>query len=132
MARALLLPVGRDLFAIALDGVREVVERPQPTPLPTAPIAVRGLINVRGETVPLFDIGALAGAGLGADATFAAVVDSAHGLAALASDGVPEIAELGDAVGPADMFGGIATHAVGDRLAVLVDVETLLGPGAAL
>ena len=131
MLRALLLPVGRDLFAISVDGVREVVEAPRPTPLPTAPPAVRGLINVRGEIVPLFDIAVLAGVGVSETPTFAAVVDSARGLAALAVDGLPEIVELGDVVGPADVVGGIATHAVGDRLVVLVDVEALVGPGAA-
>lgn len=128
MAIALLLPCGLDTWAVPLESVREVISRPVATPVPTAPRAVCGLVNVRGEIVPLLDTGLLASAAPVGTATFAAVVESAEGPAALAATGLPEVAELGEPVAVPEGAGTVSTHAVGDRLATLLDLALLMTP----
>lgn len=54
--RALLCRVGRDLVAFVQSELREVVLIPKLTPLPEAPPWVLGLLNLRGEILPVVDI----------------------------------------------------------------------------
>jgi purine-binding chemotaxis protein CheW len=126
MISALLLPLGLDTYAVPLDRVREVVAGPDATPVPTAPRAVRGLINVRGEIMPLLDTGALAAGAVAESAGFGVVVGSPCGLAALVTTGLPEVAELDDPVASAEGPGALSIHAVGRRLVTLLDLEALI------
>ncbi len=43
-------------FGVSLDAVREVVRAVAITPVPGAPAVVEGVIDVRGEVVPVFDL----------------------------------------------------------------------------
>jgi purine-binding chemotaxis protein CheW len=43
-------------FALPTDSVREIVRAVAVRPLPRAPLVVEGLIDVRGQLVPLFDL----------------------------------------------------------------------------
>ena len=52
MTRAILLPVGRDWYALPPVALQEVVAGPVVTEVPMAPPTVRGLFNVRGQIVP--------------------------------------------------------------------------------
>jgi len=71
----LLVPVGADWYALDMASVREVVAFPLLTRVPTAPAALLGLFNLRGEIVPLFDTAALLDAGrMAGVASFAVVV----------------------------------------------------------
>ena len=126
--KALLIPVGRDLHALDMTWVREVVAAPLVTEVPTAPGAVLGVFNLRGDIVPLFDTAALLGLGTAASGTFAAVVESAAGLAGLAATGIPESVELGESIGATETEGTIAAYAIGTRIATLLDIEALLVP----
>jgi purine-binding chemotaxis protein CheW len=128
MTRAVLLPVERDWFALPMHTLQEVVAEPMVTPVPAAPATLRGLFNVRGQIVPLLDTAALLGLGRMTVAPFAAVVQTADGPAGLATSGVPEPAELGRRIGPADCRGAVATYAAGDRIATLLDPAVLLAP----
>lgn len=125
--RALLLPLGRDTFAVPLDAAREVVSGPRPTPLPTGPGSLVGLLNVRGQIVPLFDAGRLVGALPAPSCEHAVVVETSRGRAALVATALPEVAELGDPVAAAEVAGATTVHRVGDRLVTLLDLETALG-----
>jgi purine-binding chemotaxis protein CheW len=129
--RALLIPVALDLYAVPVDGVREVVRAPVLTRLPTAPALVLGLFNLRGEIVPLLDTSALIGLGSIPDWTFVAVVRSSLGSAGLAATSLPEPVALGEPVGPSESPATAGTYAVGHRLAVLLDIEELLRAGLA-
>lgn len=129
--RALLVPVGLDLYAVPMDRVREVVRAPPLTRLPTAPALVLGLFNLRGEIVPLMDTPALMGLTRIPAWSFVAVVRSRIGSAGLAATALPEPVSLGEAVGASASPATAGTHAVGQRLAVLLDIEALLG-GASL
>ena len=130
--------MGDDWFAVDLQVVREIVPSPMVTPVPTAPPALLGLFNLRGQLVPLFDIAGLVGLPPVGGREYATVVDAApelgrHGLAGLGSSGPPEIGELRASTGPSVLPGsrGIFTVPVEfapNRAVVLLDVEELLRP----
>lgn len=55
--------VRRDMFALAILAVREIIEFTSVTPVPMAPPFIRGVINLRGAVVPVVDLGARFGLG---------------------------------------------------------------------
>jgi purine-binding chemotaxis protein CheW len=125
VTRAILLPVGRDWFALPPVALQEVVADPDVTPVPAAPATVRGLFNVRGQIVPLLDTGALLGLDPPARCPFAVVVRTPKGPAALAVTGLPEPAELAWLVGPTRARGTVGAYAAGERIAVMLDPVAL-------
>jgi len=48
--------LGDELFAINVAQVREVLELPHITKVPTAPDYMRGVVNVRGKAIPVVDL----------------------------------------------------------------------------
>jgi purine-binding chemotaxis protein CheW len=48
--------LGDEVFAINVAQVREVLELPQITKVPSAPAYMRGVINVRGKATPVVDL----------------------------------------------------------------------------
>ena len=48
--------LGDELFAINVSQVREVLEVQQITKVPTAPPYMRGVVNVRGQAIPVVDL----------------------------------------------------------------------------
>lgn len=122
----MLLPVGRDVYAIPIDWVREVVTAPPLTALVTGPELVLGLFNLRGEIVPLLDTAELLGLSTVGTATFAVVVRSQQGLAGLTATAFPHRALLGDAAGPSDLPGTTGTYQLGRQVVVLLDPGLLL------
>ena len=48
--------LGDELFAINVSQVREVLEVPQITKVPAAPAYMRGVLNVRGQAIPVVDL----------------------------------------------------------------------------
>ena len=48
--------LGGELFAIDVSHVREVLEVPRVTKVPTAPAYLRGVVNVRGKAIPVVDL----------------------------------------------------------------------------
>jgi purine-binding chemotaxis protein CheW len=124
--QAVLLPVAEDVYAVAMDWVREVVTAPPLTPLVTAPEVVLGLFNLRGEVVPLLDTAMLLGLGAVGTVAFAVVLQSRSGLVGLAATGLPWRAELDGTVGPSELPGTAGSYRVDGLVAVLLDPPTLL------
>ena len=56
-----ILHVGEHTFALAAAGVERVLRAVEIEPLPEAPRGVRGIINLQGRIVPVFDLRALLG-----------------------------------------------------------------------
>jgi purine-binding chemotaxis protein CheW len=48
--------LGDELFAIQVANVREILEIPHITRVPTAPGYMRGVVNVRGKAIPVADL----------------------------------------------------------------------------
>lgn len=123
----LLLPLGAELYALALERVREVVVGVGVEPLPGAPPAVRGLANARGEVVGVLDTAVLLGIG-GEPGDHLVLVDSGRGTCALTARGCPRTGVLGDAAGPAELTASIGRFAVDDDVVTLLDLDALLHP----
>ena len=126
--QALLLSVGADRYALELTAIREVVLAPTVTPLPGAPASVLGVVNLRGEVVPVLDTAALLGAGRLERLTFVAVAETRHGPAALAADGEPSTVSLDKPAGAAESPVASGRFALPDGLVALLDVDVLLAP----
>ena len=127
--RALLLPLGVDLYALPLEQVREVLPLPRIATLPTAPPTVLGVFNLRGEVVPVLETSTVLGVeAVAGPPTYVAVVDTELGPAALVATELPRAVELADAVGETEMPGTAGSFQVDNRLAVLIELDTLLAP----
>jgi purine-binding chemotaxis protein CheW len=58
------LAVGREVLAVSIDTVREILEVGRLTALPRTPDFVRGVMNLRGAVVPVVDLSARLGLGV--------------------------------------------------------------------
>ncbi len=123
----LLLPVDKEFYSLPVQSFREVVSRPRITRLPASPESVLGLINVRGEIIPLFDVAALLGTGQSSAASFAAVFETASGRAAVGTTAPPFTESLGKRAGVSEVAGTRGVYRQADeRLSVLLDLDGLL------
>lgn len=122
------MPAGDLLVALPLDSAREVVAEPAVTPLPTAPPAVLGLMDLRGEIIPLFDIAVLLNAGASAP-SFVAVVQCERGLAGIATRGPLATVTLTDDLEPSQHGGVLGTAHLPEQVdAAVLDLDGLLSP----
>ena len=133
MVLGLLLPVRQDLYALPVDAVGEVLELDPATSLtalPGAAGAMLGLVNVRGQVLPVLDTAALLGlAPLRPEERKAmVVVRVARGVAALATTAMPRTELLGEELGPSPMATATSRHRAGQQVATLLDLEALLAP----
>jgi purine-binding chemotaxis protein CheW len=48
----------REMFAVAIEHIKEIIEYGQPTEVPMMPSFIRGVINLRGAVVPVIDLNA--------------------------------------------------------------------------
>ena len=58
------MAVGREVLAVPIDAVREILEVGRLTALPRTPDFVRGVMNLRGAVVPVVDLSARIGQGV--------------------------------------------------------------------
>lgn len=127
-------------YGLPVSVVRNIIRYETPTFVPRAPAAVTGVINLRGEVVPVVDLGErLFGTPLvPGSSSRIIVVESPAGPVGLAVDAATEVAHVDPAdVRPApeaaldpetsEAFEGVVL--VGDRLVVLIDPSKVL-PGA--
>lgn len=124
--RVMLIPIDGGSYAVPLTDVREVVVTPIITPLPTGPSVVAGLLNLRGEVLPvIIATEVIAGAAAAVPDT-AVVVEARGGLVALAITGTPVIGDLGELIETSDAPGRLGIYRAGDEVCVLLDLLTLL------
>jgi purine-binding chemotaxis protein CheW len=132
MMRALLVPVGIETYAIELGDVLEVVETPAVIGVPTAPDAVLGLFNLRGDVVVLLDTGMLLGSEAAEEMVAVVIVDSPLGSAGLSATGDTRTVELGEAIGESRMPNGRGRYRFEDLIVTLLDlpavIEAVHGP----
>jgi purine-binding chemotaxis protein CheW len=55
-AQYITFKLGQESFALNVGQVREVLETPAITKVPTAPPYMRGVVNVRGKAIPVVDL----------------------------------------------------------------------------
>lgn len=138
--------LGTEWYAVRVPGIREVGRVPRLTEVPRAPAALLGVMNLRGEVIPVYDLkprlrlaaAPAAVAGPGAPRTLlpstarVIVLRSARGDAAVLVDSVLDVIRLRPSeiepaprgTGERDGILGLGRKA--DRLFILLDLEGLL------
>jgi purine-binding chemotaxis protein CheW len=73
-AQYITFKLGQEMFAINVAQVREVLELPLITKVPSAPEYMRGVVNVRGKAIPVVDLRLKFGLARGTDNVHTRVV----------------------------------------------------------
>lgn len=124
-------------YGLPIDAVQSIIRYEAPTPVPRAPEGVDGVINLRGQVIPVIDLGLrLLGEPLEPQASSRIIVaESAVGPVGLAVDAASEVASIAaeeireapraalDAV-TSEAFEGVVTR--GDRLVILLHPDKVL------
>jgi chemotaxis signal transduction protein len=126
MTRVLVLTVNAASFAVPMTSVHQVLRDPVVTPIPLSPAGLLGVLNVRGEIVPLLDTGVLTATGALGRTLYAVLVSSDKEMLALAAEDLPVAANLDQPVGPGTKPGELGVYTDGGRLVMLVDIEELV------
>jgi chemotaxis signal transduction protein len=124
--RVLVLAVNAAYFAVPMATVLQVLRHPVVTRVPLSPSGLLGVVNVRGEIVPLLDTGVMTATGALSDPPFAVLVNGEKDVVALAAEELPTAADFEEPVGPGSRPGEQGVYSHGGRLVVLVDVEELI------
>lgn len=120
------LPVGAVRVGLVATEVVEVLPMALLQPLPDAPPAVVGSLNLRGQRLPVVDLCAALGAGVerpGPAASIAVVRVDGQLVGLLASDGAPEVVAV-DMVRPAtpmETEGRVRELVEGDHDVLVID-----------
>jgi chemotaxis signal transduction protein len=126
MIRVLVIAANAAFFAVPMATVHQVLRHPLVTLVPLSPNGLLGIVNVRGEIVPLLDMGVLTGTGALSQPPFAVLVSGEKDMVALAAEELPFAADFEEAVGPGTQPGELGVYSNGGRLVVLVDIEELV------
>jgi purine-binding chemotaxis protein CheW len=116
--------VADESYALAVEDVIEVSPLDSTTPLPGAPPGLLGLRNVRGSVLPVYDLGALLGAGVQGRASRLVVVADGSFRAGFAVDEVTAVGPL-PARAPAEASFLLGSALLDGRLVGVVDVAAL-------
>lgn len=91
--------VGPEEYGVAIERVRSIIRYEPATPVPRAPDMVEGVINMRGNVIPVIDLSRRL-SGLPFDPGVASriiVADAAAGTIGLAVDAANEVASIAEA-----------------------------------
>jgi chemotaxis signal transduction protein len=117
--------VGRESYAIPVTHVLEVVDLGDLTPLAGAGRYVLGMRNLRGQVVPVFDLGGLLGGGEEALPARVCVAVHEGRLAGLAVDEVTDVAALASEGADVDSPLLARSILVEGRLIGVIDADAL-------
>ncbi len=132
-----LFHLGTEEYGLPIGRVQSIIRYEAPTPVPHAPSGVEGVINLRGQVIPVIDLSMrlLGVPFVGAPTSRIVVAEAVTGLVGLAVDSASEVVSIPvDEIRPApaaalsldtaDAFEGVANH--GNRLVILLDAEKAL------
>lgn len=127
-------------FCVETTKVREIRGWVACTPVPHAPIDVLGVINLRGEVVPIIDLAGRLGMGMTSgtdrsaivvaevgDAVVGLLVDSVSDILTISSSKIQSVPDVVVAGSRARSTQGMLTHEQG--MICLLDLPQLLGAG---
>jgi len=129
-------------YAVAILRVREIIEYETVTRVPAVPVHVRGVINLRGNVLPVVDLAAKFGGEESAPSRTTCIVvvetklDDEMVVAGLMADAVSEVIDLAsDQIEPPPPFGtGVRVDfltgmgKVDGRLVLILDIDRVLSP----
>ncbi|SON58257.1 Chemotaxis protein CheW [Hartmannibacter diazotrophicus] len=128
--------VGQEEYAIDIMSVREIKGWTETTELPNQPEFVRGVVNLRGTIVPIFDLGCRFGLGLTKatpthvviivavnERTIGLLVDAVSDILDVQSDEIKPVPDVDRTIGSEFLAGIIAAQ---DGMVVLLSLQNLL------
>jgi purine-binding chemotaxis protein CheW len=124
--RVLVLAVNAAYFAVPMATVHQVLRHPVVTRVPLSPPGLLGVVNVRGEIVPLLDTGVMTATGALSNPPFAVLVSGEKDVVALAAEELPTAADFEAPVGAGTKPGELGVYSHGGRLVMLIDIEELV------
>lgn len=132
-----LFRLGTEEYGLPIEHVQSIIRYEVPTPVPHAPEFVKGVINLRGQVIPVLDLALrLLGTPLERSVFSRIVVaesdsgpvglavDSANEVATIAVDAIMEAPASALTAETAEAFEGVANH--GERLVILLDPDKAL------
>jgi len=128
--------IGKELFGVGIESIREIVRFPEITEVPDAPVFLEGVINLRGKIVPVVDLRKrlrLHGEEK-TKATRVLITENGRNMIGLHVDSVSEVLKIQpDAIEePPEMVSAIGVEyitgvaKVADRLIILLDLKKIL------
>ncbi len=135
-----LFRLGDEEYGVSIERVRSIIRYEEPTPVPRAPEAVKGVVNLRGKVVPVLDLMHRLRLGTFVPGPTARIVvaEGAGGMLGLAVDAASEVITIpDDALKPAPegavtqesaaMLAGVAE--LDGRLVILLELDAAV-PGS--
>lgn len=132
-----LFRLGAEEYGLPIERVQSIIRYEVPTPVPHAPSGVEGVINLRGQVIPVIDLSMrlLRVPFSGAPTSRIVVAEGNSGMVGLAVDSASEVVgiplseikpapEAALSSETAEAFEGVANH--GERLVILLDAEKAL------
>ncbi len=127
-------------YAIGILRVKEILQFEETTRVPSTPRSVRGVINLRGQVVPVIDLASKFGLGEIAPTRFTcillveALLEGTPTVVGLLADSVQEVIELGkEDVEPTPAFGTqvkveflLGVGKLGRRFVLLLDLDRVV------
>ncbi len=127
-------------YAVSILKVKEILQYESTTRVPSTPRSVRGVINLRGQVVPVVDLAAKFGLGETDPTRFTciliveALLDGAAAVVGVMADSVQEVIELGQGeIEPTPAFGTqvkvdflLGVGKIGKRFVLLLDVDRVI------
>ncbi|WP_051229398.1 chemotaxis protein CheW [Paludibacterium yongneupense] len=135
----LVFSLGDEAYGIDILKVQEIRGYDAVTRIARAPEFIKGVINLRGDIVPIVDLRLKFGIGEASYGPFTVVIilNLLHRTVGVVVDGVSDVIQLGaDAIHPAPQFGtavdvsyilGLAS--AGDSMVIVVDIANLMSSG---
>lgn len=128
--------IGKELYGVGIDFVREIVRVPDITEVPDAPGFLQGVINLRGRIVPVIDLRKrlrLDGSELSRSSRVL-VTDNSGSLLGLLVDSVAEVLKIqsGSVERPPEMVSAVGVEYIAGvakldgRLIILLDLDRIL------
>lgn len=126
--------LGAEEYGLPIEHVSSIIRYELPTPVPRAPVAVLGVINLRGRVIPVMDLSARFGKGAfepsamarivvaeGASGSVGIAVDSANEVTSLPLDEVQPVPDSILSPSTARAFSGVIERA--GKLVILLDLD---------
>lgn len=127
--QAVIFSLGTEEFGLPIEAVQEITHLAEIHPVPKAPKYIKGLINIRGEAIPLIDMHERFGIETHNNAEYAIIVEINNSSVGMAVDEVKEVRTLDNISPPpplvtAPFIGGIVN--MKDRMIIQIYPEYLL------
>ncbi len=135
MQQLVVFSLGSEEYGLPITQVQEIIRYSRPRTVPSAPMSVRGVINLRGKIIPVVDLKSRLGLdAVEPDEAKIVIIEAGAVTAGLIVDEVDEVLTVDEdqlEQAPTGDVGYIqAVAKVGDRLLVLLDLDAMFASDA--